>query len=84
MSCPTSRGRSALSTLLHSRNLAADLVSGGALSVLALALFIPAARDLFHFAVPPLWVLAAAGAAALAAVLPFDLAKRTRSSRAPA
>jgi Ca2+-transporting ATPase len=72
--------RSALATLIRSRNLAADLLSVGALSVLALALLVPAARELFQFAVPPVSALTGAVAVAIAVVLPFDLAKRTRRS----
>jgi Ca2+-transporting ATPase len=73
--------RSAFATLIRSRNLAADLVSVGALFALALALLVPAARELFQFALPPLPALAGAVAVAIAVVLPFDLAKRPRSSK---
>ena len=70
--------RSALATLLHSRNLAADLLSAGALTILAITLLVPAARELFHFALPPISALAGAAAAAIAVVFSFDLGKLRR------
>lgn len=58
------------------------MLSVGALIVFALSLIIPPVRDLFQFAVPPLSALAGAAGAAIAAVLPFDLAKRPRARTA--
>ncbi len=70
--------RSALVTLLRSRNVAADVLSASALVVLALAILVAPVRELFQFALPPVAAVACAAGAAAAVVLTFDLTKLRR------
>jgi P-type Ca2+ transporter type 2C len=68
--------RSALSTLLRTRNVPANVLSLAALVALALSLLVPLLRELFHFALPEPTHLALAAGAALVSVLWMDLLKQ--------
>ncbi len=83
ISVQRSRTRSALFTLLRSRNVPATALSLSTLAVLAATLLWPKARTFFHFALPPTSAIAVAVAAAMASVLWYDIVKLSRARSQP-
>ncbi len=67
--------------LLRRRNAAFAWVNGGTLAVLAVVLFVPAARELFHFAALPATGLALSAAIGAGSALWLDVRKLRRRRR---